>query len=165
MDDTVAANYQEPDATRETALGPLTRGGSPAGHAPRDHSNANPAGHSVMSEQRNLSNGRSDAAVLHRACCEQRPDTSSASNFNVEVDARTSLGEASVNAVRDDDCSNDAETSRSDQLVPPEDTFRIRNLSEHHRRKYLKTQNVALVPPTSQIRFRSSFQELSLIHI
>ena len=65
----------------------------------------------------------------------------------------------SANAVRVDDGSNVAVRTPGDHLVPPEDMFRIKNLSEYHRRKYLKAQNVALFPPTSQTRFRSSFQE------
>ena len=47
--------------------------------------------------------------------------------------------------------------SVNSESEPSPDVFRIKNLSDHHRRKYLKTRDVALVPQTSLNRFKESF--------
>ena len=98
-----------------------------------------------MSEQLNSSEGRSDASVLHRACCEKRPVSITIGTSNASAnDANDEcVGALSVNSA----------------INSSTDVFRIKNLSEHHRRKYLKTRDVALAPSTSLERFKESFTQ------
>ena len=91
---------------------------------------------------------RSDAAVVHSACCEQRPA------FN-----NSEIAKASANSLNVDGVGASSDNSATNVNA---EVFRIRNLSDHHRRKYLNTRdNVALVPTTSLERFKESFAKSS----